>query len=224
MNVVDVFLNPEVLWVSLPLLLRGLVNTLLLGVVSIAFGLPLGLVVSLVRLYAPRLVGALAVGYIDLFRALPPLVVLIVIYYALPFVGVRLNSWTSAVLAFSLVLSAFSAEIFRSGIESISRGQFEAAGALGLPLVLTLRKVVMPQAIRVVVPPITSSCVSMFKETSLASAVALPELLKEATDAQAYYANPTPLIGAAAVYFIVLWPLVRCVNLLERRFKAERAR
>jgi len=121
-------------------------------------------------------------------------------------------------------MSAYSAEVFRSGIESIPKAQFEAAQALGLPFLLTLRKVVLPQAIRVVIPPMTSNCVSMFKDTSLASTVALPELLKEATNAQSLYANPSPLIGAALVYLIFLWPMVRLVSLLERRFQTEKTR
>ena len=89
---------------------------------------------------------------------------------------------------------------------------------------LTLRKVILPQAVRVVIPPTTSNCVSMFKDTSLASTVALPELLKEANNAQALYANPSPLIGAALVYIVFLWPMVRLVGLLERRLKDEKAR
>jgi len=88
---------------------------------------------------------------------------------------------------------------------------------------LTLRKVVLPQAIRVVIPPMTSNCVSMFKDTSLASTVALPELLKEAQDAHALYANLSPLIGAALVYIILLWPMVGLVSMLEKRFKNEKA-
>jgi len=100
----------------------------------------------------------------------------------------------------------------------------EAALALGLPFMLTLRKVILPQAVRVVIPPTTSNCVSMFKDTSLASTVALPELLKEANNAQALYANPSPLIGAALVYVVFLWPMVRLVGLLERRLKADKAR
>src|ERR671923_604814 len=198
MSLLDTFFNADVLWSALPALLRGLVNTLLLGLMSICIGVPAGLLVSIVRLYAPKPFRYLAIAYIDIFRAMPMLVVLILIYYALPFVGIRLSSWASAVMAFSIVLAAYSAEVFRSGIESIPKGQFEAAQALGLPFLLTLRKVVLPQAVRVVIPPTTSNCVSMFKDTSLASTVALPELLKEAHDAQAFYATPSPLTGAAS--------------------------
>jgi polar amino acid transport system permease protein len=224
MSLFDTFFNGEVMLSALPALLRGLVNTILLGLMAIGIGVPAGLLVSLVRLYAPKLVRYIAIVYIDIFRAIPILVVLILIYYALPFLGIRLSSWASAVTAFSIVLAAYSAEVFRSGIESIPKGQFEAAQALGLPFLLTLRKVILPQAVRVVIPPTTSNCVSMFKDTSLASTVALPELLKEANDAQALYANPSPLIGAAVVYVIFLWPMVRLVSLLEERLKTEKYR
>jgi len=223
MSLVETFFNSDVLMSAIPALLRGLWNTILLGMMSIVIGVPLGLVISLVRLYAPKPFRLLAVGYIDILRATPVLVVLILIYYALPFLGVRLSSWASAVIAFSIVMAAYSAEVFRSGIESVSRGQFEAAAALGLPFIVTLYKVVLPQAVRIVIPPMTSNCVSMFKDTSLASTVALPELLKEAQDAQALYANPSPLIGAALVYIILLWPMVRLVSMLEKRFKNEKA-
>ena len=224
MTLLDTFFNLGVLGDAFPALLRGLINTFLLGVAGIGVGIPIGLVIALLRLYGPKPVRYLTVFYIDIFRAAPMLVVLILIYYALPFVGIRLSSWTSAGLAFSIVMAAYSAEIFRSGIEGIPKGQFEAADALGLPFYITLRKVVLPQAIRIVIPPMTNNCVSMFKDTSLASTVALPELLKEATDAQALYANPTPLIGAALIYIAFLWPMVRLVNLLEQRFNKEKKR
>jgi polar amino acid transport system permease protein len=224
MTLLDTFFNTEVMVSALPALMRGFFNTLLLGLLSIGIGIPAGLLISLLRLYAPKPLRWLAIGYIDIFRAMPVLVVLILIYYALPFVGIRLSSWVSATMAFSFIMSAYSAEVFRSGIESIPKGQFEAANALGLPFLLTLRKVILPQAVRLVIPPTTSNCVSMFKDTSLASVVALPELLKEANNAQALYANPSPLIGAALVYLLFLWPMVRLVGLLERRFNTAKTR
>ncbi|BBE73014.1 amino acid ABC transporter permease [Oharaeibacter diazotrophicus] len=224
MTLLDTFFNGSVLVAALPALLRGLVTTVLLGCAAIVVGLFAGLVLALGRLYGPKAVRAVIVVYVDVFRAAPVLVVLILIYYALPFVGIRLSSWTSATLALSIVMAAYSAEVFRSGIQAISKGQFEAAAALGLPFRVTLWKVVLPQAFRLVVPPTTGNCVSLFKDTSLASAVALPELLKEATDAQALHANPTPLIGAALIYLAFLWPLVRLVAWLERRLLADRTR
>ncbi|TCL64179.1 amino acid ABC transporter permease [Rhizobium sp. BK251] len=223
MTLVETFFNIDVLISSLPALWRGLLNTFLIGIFSIIFGVAGGLVISVFRLYAARPLRLISIAYIDIFRAIPALVVLILIYYALPFIGISLSAWTSAILSFSLVMAAYSAEVFRSGIESVPRGQFEAASALGLPFRITLVKVILPQAVRIVIPPITSNCVSMFKDTALASTVALPELLKEAQDAQALYANPTPLIGAALVYLIFLLPLVRLVSLLEAKFRTEKA-
>jgi len=224
MSFVDTFLNSDVMISAFPQLLRGLWMTIALGVVSIVIGVSAGMIVSLIRLYAPKPLQLLMVAYIDIMRAMPMLVVLILIYYALPFVGISFSAWWSAILGFSIVLAAYSAEVFRSGIESVPRGQFEAAAALGIPFLITLYKVVLPQAVRIVIPPTTSNCVSMFKDTSLASTVALPELLKEGQNAQGFYANPSPLIMAALIYIILLWPMVRLVSVLEKRFKGERAR
>lgn len=224
MSIVETFFNWTVLVSTMPVLLRGLVTTIVLGLASIVVGTTFGLLVCLVRLYAAAPLRILAMIYIDVFRALPMLVVLIVIYYALPFVGIRLDSWTSAILGFSLVLAAYSAEVFRSGIEAVPKGQFEAAASLGLHFIMTLRKVILPQALRMVVPPTTSNFISMIKDTSLASVVAMPELLKEAQDAQALNANPTPLIGAALIYLALLWPLVRLVGYLEQRGRQDQER
>ncbi len=224
MSFLDTFLNVDVLLSSLPALGRGLINTLLIGIASILFGLIAGLVVTVLRLYAAKPLRYFAVTYIDVFRAMPMLVVLILIYYALPFVGIRFSPWTATILGFSMVMAAYSAEVFRSGIESVPRGQFEAAAALGIPFPVAFWKIVLPQAIRTIIPPITSTCVSMFKETSLASTVAIPELLKEGQDAQAYYANPTPLMGAAVLYLVLLLPLVRLVSVLEARFSEQKNR
>jgi len=218
MNAIDIFFNLDVLRRSIPILLRGLGNTVLLGAVAILCGTALGIGISLMRLYAPKPLRWLAVIYTDLMRALPVLVVLILIYYALPFAGLVLSSFTAAAVALSLVLGAYAAEVVRAGIQAVPKGQFEAASALGLGFWTTMRKVILPQAIRLVIPPHASNCVSVIKDTSLASVVAMTDLLKQATDAQALFANPTPLIGAALMYVAILWPLVRMTGWLETRF------
>lgn len=224
MNAAEIFFNPEVLAQSFPILLRGLGMTLLLGFTAILFGSALGVLVALARLFAPKPVRLLAVAFIDLMRALPVLVVLILIYYALPFAGITLSSFAAAAIALSLVLSAYTAEVVRAGIEAVPKGQFEASSALGLGFWVMMRKVILPQAVRLVIPPHASNCVSIIKDTSLASVVAMTDLLKQATDAQALFANPTPLIGAALIYVAILWPLVRLTGWLERRYRRERAR
>jgi polar amino acid transport system permease protein len=224
MSAIDIFFNVDILKRAFPLLLGGLLNTVLLGLVAIVFGTLIGVFVCLARLYAPKPVRLLAVLYIDLLRAMPVLVVLILIYYALPFVGIVFSSFTAAAIALSIVLGAYSAEVVRAGIQAVPSGQFEAASALGLHFWLTMRKVILPQAIRIVIPPQASNCVSIIKDTSLASVVATTDLLKQATDAQALYANPTPLLGAALIYVAILWPLVRLTSWLERHYQQAYAR
>jgi polar amino acid transport system permease protein len=120
-------------------------------------------------------------------------------------------------MAISLVSCAYTAEIFRAGIEAIPKGQFEAADAIGLGFLSSMRHVILPQALRIVVPPLTSNCINVLKDTALASVVAMPDLLKQATQAQALAANPTPLIGAAVLYLLLLLPLVRLVSHFEEK-------
>ena len=219
LDIVRTFFNWQVLTDSMPLLLTGLWVTIQLGVVSIVAGLILGLGVALLRMYGPRPVRVIAKIYIDIFRSIPILVLLILVYYALPFVGIRLSSFWAAWTALTLVSGAYTAEIFRAGIEAIPKGQFEASQALGLGYRHMMVDVILPQAIRIVIPPLTNNCINVIKDTALASVVAMPDLLKQATQAQALAANPTPLIGAAVIYIALLWPLVALVSRLEARFK-----
>jgi polar amino acid transport system permease protein len=223
MSIFDTFLNWKVFVETLPLLLMGLWVTVGLGVAAIVLGAVGGLLLALVRLYAPQPLRWLAVAYINVFRAIPLLVLLIVIYYALPFVGLRLTSFTSATLALSFVSAAYSAEILRAGIEGLPRGQSEAARALGLSPLRQMTDVILPQAVKLVIPPLTSNSINVMKDTSLASVVAMPDLLKQATQAQALAANPTPLIGAALIYLVLLLPCVNLVGVAEARL-AKRAR
>jgi polar amino acid transport system permease protein len=219
MNAIEIFFNLDVLRRAFPMLLQGLGMTLVLGFATIALGTLLGLGIALVRLFAPRPLQLLAILYTDLMRAMPVLVVLILIYYALPFAGIVLSSFTAALIALSLVLGAYTAEVMRAGIQAVPKGQFEAASALGLGFWRTMQKVILPQATRLVIPPHASNCVSIIKDTSLASVVTMTDLLKQATDAQALFANPTPLLGAALIYVAILWPLVRLTGWLEHRFQ-----
>ncbi|MCW6508852.1 amino acid ABC transporter permease [Lichenifustis flavocetrariae] len=223
MSIFDTFLNWSVFVESLPALLRGLWITVGLGLTSIVLGLAGGLLLVMLRLYGGLPMSPLAIGYIDVFRSVPVLVLLIVIYYALPFVGIRLSPFWAATTALSLVSAAYSAEILRAGIEGVPKGQFEAARAIGLSSIRQMTDIVLPQAVKLVIPPLTSNSINVMKDTALASVVAMPDLLKQATQAQALAANPTPLIGAAVIYVILLLPFVRSVGLLENRLN-RRAR
>lgn len=219
MDLIDTFFNWTVFKSTLPLLLDGLWVTILLGLVSILAGLLSGLCLALVRVYGAPILQAIARIYIDVFRSIPLLVLLVLVYYALPFVGIRMSSFASAATAITLVSCAYTAEIFRSGLEAIPKGQFEATDAIGLGFFDSMRDVILPQALRIVIPPLTSNCINVLKDTALASVVAMPDLLKQATQAQALSANPTPLIGAAALYLLLLMPLVRLVGYFETQHR-----
>ncbi|MGQ7249245.1 amino acid ABC transporter permease [Halomonas sp. V046] len=223
MDLVQTFFNWDVFVRTLPMLMQGLGKTLMLGFLSIVLGLVGGLALALLRLYGPLVVRVVTIAYIDIFRSLPVLVWLVIVYYALPFVGITLSPFAAACTALTMISSAYAAEIYRAGIEAVPRGQFEAAQSIGLSQYRVMCDVVLPQAIRLIIPPLTSNCINVMKDTALASVVAMPDLLKQATQAQALAANPTPLIGAALLYLAVLLPLVRLVGLLERRFAQGRA-
>jgi polar amino acid transport system permease protein len=182
-----------------------------------------GLLLVMLRLYAWAPVRAVTRVYVDVFRSMPLLVLLVLVYYALPFVGVRLSSFAAAATALSMVSAAYTAEIFRAGIQALPKGQLEAAAAMGLRFFDIQRHVVLPQALRIITPPFTSNCINVLKDTALASVVAMPDLLKQATQAQALAANPTPLIGAAVLYLALLLPLVRLVGYFEARHQKAHA-
>ncbi|MCB2089946.1 MAG: amino acid ABC transporter permease [Alphaproteobacteria bacterium] len=221
MNFFDTFLNKQVFLQTYPMLIAGLITTIQLGLLSIISGLVLGLIVSLIRLYAAKPLQAIVKVYIDIFRSIPLLVLLIIIFYALPFIGLNLSPFSAAAVSLSLVSGAYTAEIFRAGIEAIPKGQFEASEALGLGYRHMMGDVILPQAIKIVIPPLTNNCINVIKDTALASVVAMPDLLKQATQAQAVAANPTPLIAAAVIYLMFLLPLVLWVSKLERRYKHQ---
>lgn len=221
LNFVDTFLNTDVFLQTYPMLISGLIITIQLGLLSIICGLILGLCITLIRLYAQTPFRYMAKFYIDVVRSIPLLVLLIIIFYALPFAGLSLSPFYAAATALTLVSSAYTAEIFRAGIEAIPKGQFEASQALGLGYRHMMKDVILPQAIKIVIPPLTNNCINVIKDTALASVVAMPDLLKQATQAQAVAANPTPLIAAAIIYLMFLLPLVIYVSRLENKFKVE---
>ncbi|MGY8985124.1 MAG: ABC transporter substrate-binding protein/permease [Sphingomonadales bacterium] len=215
LNFVNTFLNRDVFLQTYPMLIEGLITTIQLGILSIVTGLIVGLLLALVRLYAIKPLQIITKAYIDVFRSIPLLVLLIIVFYALPFVGISLSPFYAAALSLTIVSGAYTAEIFRAGIEAISRGQFEASQALGLGYLHMMKDIILPQAVKIVIPPLTNNCINVIKDTALASVVAMPDLLKQATQAQAVAANPTPLILAAVIYVMFLLPLVLWVSRLE---------
>lgn len=218
--ILENFFNIPILIQVYPLLLRGLGITALLVAVVVPIGALIGLGIAVLYSFGNRALNALLILYVDLLRAFPPLVLLILIYFGLPFLNLNLSNFVAVAVALVLNSSSYYGEIFRSGIESIPKGQWEAARSTGLSLPQTLASVVLPQAIRNVIPPLATNTLELVKATSIASVVALPELLRSARIAQGLVYNPTPLMAAALIYFVLLWPMVRLLSRLERKMVA----
>jgi polar amino acid transport system permease protein len=214
------FFNIEIMRQSLPLMLRGLGMTALLCLAVIPLGLIGGLGVALLGTRRSWVVRRLVALYVDLFRAIPPLVLLILIYSALPFAGINLSPFTAVAIALFLNTSSFYGEILRAGIESIGQGQWHAARSTGLSLVQAIQHVILPQAVRNVLPDLASNTLEVVKLTALASVVSFKELLYSAEMARSVTYNASPIMLAAIIYLIILWPLVRLVSRLEHRIAA----
>jgi polar amino acid transport system permease protein len=211
------FFNLGILAQAWPILLHGFWMTLLLTVVVVPLGLLGGLGVALASTSRSRLLRGATVVYVDFFRAFPPLVLLMFVAYGLPFLDIRLGAFGSVALSFLLNTSSYYGEIFRAGIESVPRGQAEAARSTGLSAFQAMASVVLPQAVRNVVPDLVSNTLEVIKLTSIASVVALPELLHAAREAQSLTFNATPIIAAGIIYLVCLWPLVRLLSRFEHR-------
>ena len=215
--IVQQFFNLAIMEQALPLILAGLKQTLIICVIVIPLGLAGGLAFALTSLSRARTVRWAAIAGLDFFRAIPPLVLLIFIYAGLPFAGFRPSPLMAVAIAFFLNTSSYYGEIYRAGIESVGRGQWDAARSTGLSALSTLTYVVLPQAIRNVLPDLVSNTVEVVKLTSIASVVALPELLYSADMARSVTFNASPIVLAAAIYLCMLWPVVRLISRLERR-------
>jgi polar amino acid transport system permease protein len=212
------FFNLEVFQQVLPFLLQGLLTTIGLSLLVIPLGLAGGLFVALVATQTEsRLVRILIAIYVDVFRALPPLVLLIFIYFGFPFLGIDMPKLLAVALGFLLNNASYYGEIFRAGLLAVPQGQMEAARSTGLSRLQALTYVVVPQATRNVLPDLIGNSIEVVKLTTLASVVALPELLRVARDAQSLLYNPSPVVLAALIYLALLWPLVRLLSRLEHK-------
>lgn len=215
----EFFFNWEKLEGNWWILRNGLGVTLFLALISAVGSVLVGLLVAILRAYNSPTLNLFLKAYVDIFRSIPMIVIMVVFFFALPFAGISLGSILSTVLALSLGYGAYASESIRAGIESVHSGQIEAARSLGLSRWQTIHKIILPQAIPVVIPPLTGNLVAMLKDTAVASVVAAPELLKRARELYTSKTNPTPLVAAALIYLAVLIPLVRAVNMLENRLK-----
>jgi ectoine/hydroxyectoine ABC transporter permease protein EhuD len=206
---------------SLPVLLEGLKITVELTFIVIVLSLVLGIVVALCRLSKNRVLSTVTGLYVDFMRSTPLLVQLIYIYFVLPTIGIRLDPFVAGVVGLTLNYSAYLSEVYRSGIQAIPRGQLDAAAALGMRPSLTMRRIVLPQAIRIVIPPLGNYFVALFKDTSLVSVLTLQELLFSGqiiiSRTYDYFTIYTMVL---ALYFLVCYPSLFLVRHLEKMTKA----
>ena len=218
----DSFFNARVAAEYLPKIIDGFWLTILLAGCVIATGLLAGLVLAVLRAMGIRPLNWLIIFTVDLFRALPPLVIIVLIFFGLPGLGLEFSGFAAAWIALSLVLMAFAEEIYWAGITSVPKGQWEASRSLGLPFLVTFLLVIMPQAIRLVIPPLTNRTIAITKGTALASVVAVPDILGAAQAGVSFSFNPTPLTLGAAAYLLLFLPVVILGRWVETRFAWKR--
>ena len=221
-QILEVFLNIAVLERAWPFLLRGVGMTAALSLVVVPIGVASGLAIAMLYHLHRKWLNRLLMAYVDFFRAFPPLVLLLFIYGGLPFLGLDLPIFATVALAFLLNTSSYYGEIFRAGLESVPAGQAEAARSTGLSRWRTMVWVILPQATRNVLPDLVSNTLEVIKLTTLASVVGFTELLNNARNVQALTYNATPVVAAALIYLVLLWPLVRLVSRLEHKSIALR--
>jgi cystine transport system permease protein len=208
-------LMAQSLW---PLLYAGLVFTVPLTLISFAIGLALAFLVALVRLFGPKWAVAMVRFYVWLFRGSPLLVQLFVIFYGLPNVGIVLDPLTAAIIGFSLNVGAYNSEVIRGVIESIPKGQWEAAYSMGMTREQALRRAILPQAARVALPPLSNSFIALVKDTSLAAVLTVPEVFQAAQRIASVTYEPLILYTEAALVYLVLSSVLSSAQVrLERK-------
>ena len=201
-----------------PITLAAISGTIPLSIVSFILGLIIALWVALARLSDNRVLSGFARGYISIIRGTPLLVQLLVIFYGLPSLGLVIDPWPSAVVAFSLNVGGYAAEVIRAAILSIPKGQWEAAYTVGMSRRQALRRIILPQASRVAVPPLSNTFISLVKDTSLASLILVTELFRQAQRIAAFSQEFMLLyLEAALVYWIICMALSTGQNVLEKR-------
>ncbi|WDF33856.1 amino acid ABC transporter permease [Arthrobacter agilis] len=201
-----------------PMLSGGLMGTIPLSLASFALGLALALVIALMRISGQPVLSAVARAYVSVIRGTPLLVQLFVIFYGLPSIGATIDPWPSAIIAFSLNVAGYAAEILRAAILSVPKGQWEAGHTIGMSRGLTLRRVILPQAARVSVPPLSNTFISLVKDTSLASLILVGELFREAQQIASFSQQFLLIyIEAAAIYWVFCLVLSGGQSALEKR-------
>jgi polar amino acid transport system permease protein len=213
----DDFFNGDTLRKSLPLVGRAFIVNIQLALVSEVLILVFGLFIALLRISKYKSIRVLAAIYIDVIRGLPLILQIVIIYFGLSYLGLNFSRFTAGVVALTICYAAYEAEIFRAGIESVHKGQMEASRSLGMTYLKSMRFVVLPQAVRRVIPPLSNEFVMLTKDTALVSTIGLMEAFLQGRDLLGRYANVTPLVVVAFYFLLVTLPLMRLVQYLETR-------
>jgi len=216
------YFNGEVMAQYLPKIVEGFFLTIRLAGAVVVTGILTGLLLALIRSFRVRVINLAIVLFVDVLRALPPLVIIIMFYFALPTIGIRMSGFVATWLSLSLVLTAFSEEIFWAGILAVPKGQWEAARSTGLTFIQTLQAVVLPQAVRITIPPLTNRTIAITKGTALGAVVAVPEILFQAQAGLTFSYNPSPLTLGAIAYLVLFFPVVYFGRWIETRFAWKR--
>lgn len=213
----------DVVWEAVPFLLEGLWVTVTIVVSCMALSLILGLFLALARMSSKRWLRVISAAYIDFFRGVPLLVLVFWAYFSIPIAtGVALPAIPTGIIAMSINLTAFVAEIYRAGIQSVGPDQRHAALSLGMTQRQALQRVILPQAIRHIIPPAASAWVALFKDTSLLSAIIVPELMYKARVLAVTTYRPLEIYTVIALmYFVVTWPQARFVDWLYERMRVK---
>lgn len=216
---IHTFFNLEVAARYWPDILSGLGVTAGIGLLVAVSGLALGVALAVLRAMQIRMLSLLIIAFADILRALPPLVLMIIFFFAFPLIGMPMNAFTTVWLTLTLVLAAYAEESMWGGILALPRGQSEAARSTGLTWWQTMTAVILPQAFRIAVPPLTNRVIAISKNVALGSVVALSEVLNNAQSASSLSANPTPLTMAAFAYLLLFLPVMLAARRLERRWQ-----
>lgn len=213
-------MNQIVEW--LPGLLAGLIVTLKIAGLSFIFSLVLGLALAMGRLYGGPWLQRFTLIFVEILRGTPLLTQMLIIYFSLGTLGLLLSAFAAAVIAITLNSAAYMSEIFRSGIISVDTGQKEAALSIGMTELQSFRYAVLPQAMRVIIPPMTNYAIIIIKSTSLASAITAPELMMQAHSLSSEYFKPTEIYAlTAAIYIVIAYPLSVIAHVLEKRLAQQ---
>jgi His/Glu/Gln/Arg/opine family amino acid ABC transporter permease subunit len=222
-DLADKYFSVLIIKEVLPFLLKGALWTIMFSASSELIGIIFGLATAIIRVTKIKVLSQIAVIYVDFFRGTPLLMQIIFVYYAFPYIGINLPAPVAGIVALSINSGAYVSEIFRAGIESIDKGQIEAARSLGMSYMQAMRYVVIPQTMKRVLPPLTNEFVALIKDSSLLSVIAISELMRTSKEMMTWKLNPSSLTAAAILYLIITIPLTRLVSYLEKKLKRDEA-